>query len=972
MLRLLRAKCVFCHHFRLTRSQINAYRYKFLLLNHGLLEEAKNFDDEVQAKVEKPEGEISDEDTKEDTATFTAQKKYTLEMIRSKKSERTVLTEAVVEARKILFKDFIANISKNTAKCATCGGFSPTFRKERFVKIFMKPPSAKKYNANMQKDLKMINPLVILSRSGRQSAKSASKDIDKGVTDMNSPENDLEVYDSDDDMLLVRDGVVPSTKSTQSKQPVGKDVYLPPTFVHAAIVLLFENEDDILRLIYSPRSKGGHTGLSADMFFIDTCLVPPTRFRPENASDENSVTENDRNNLYKNILQVCETIRDIHHEISGKIIDSSRRPRNETDLKLVQLELQEHVNALVDKNSSRFGRNQRQAEGVKQILEKKEGLFRQNMMGKRVNFAARSVISPDPNIESNEIGVPPVFAKKLTYPEPVTNHNYYDLREAVLNGEDIWPGAVAIENEDGLVLSLKGKTADQRLAIANQLLAPSKPTLNGTVGKKVHRHLNNGDMLIMNRQPTLHKPSMMCHRARVLLGEKTIRMHYANCQTYNADFDGDEMNMHFPQNELARAEASMIADTNSQFLSCTAGEPLRGLIQDHISMGVHISNKDMFFDREEYHQLLYAGMRPENGNVEFMKIVQVNPAIWKPKPLWAGKQIITTILKNITPTTHAPLSMDAKTTTGPDRWGSTGREDGKVCIRDGEVLTGIFDKKQVGSSMGGIVHGIYETLGASAAGSFLSILGRMLTKLLHMRGFSCGVQDLILTPEGDRLRRNVLKNASQIGLEVAAKYVTLDSRTPSANDPELMRRLETVLRDDEKQKGLDELSKGQCHSLSTEVTKVCFPNNLIKLFPHNQMQAMTGSGAKGSAVNANQISCNLGQQVLEGRRVPVMVSGKSLPCFSRFDSSLRAGGFVQDRFLTGVKPQEYYFHAMAGREGLIDTAVKTSRSGYLQRCLIKGMEGLRVGYDCSVRDTADGSIVQFLYGEDGLDVGKSI
>jgi DNA-directed RNA polymerase beta' subunit len=192
-----------------------------------------------------------------------------------------------------------------------------------------------------------------------------------------------------------------------------------------------------------------------------------------------------------------------------------------------------------------------------------------------------------------------VFAKKLTYPEPVTNHNFYDLKEAVLNGPDKWPGAVAIENEQGQVIALKKKNYEERQALANQLLAPSSTFVNGSKNKKVHRHLNNGDIVIMNRQPTLHKPSMMAHRARVLPGEKTIRMHYANCNTYNADFDGDEMNMHFPQNEIARAEAATIADTDHQYLSATAGKPLRGLIQDHISMGVWLSSRDTFFTREE-------------------------------------------------------------------------------------------------------------------------------------------------------------------------------------------------------------------------------------------------------------------------------------------------------------------------------------------------------------------------------------
>ena len=169
--------------------------------------------------------------------------------------------------------------------------------------------------------------------------------------------------------------------------------------------------------------------------------------------------------------------------------------------------------------------------------------------------------------------------------------------------------------------------------------------------------------------------------------------------------------------------------------------------------------------------------------------------------------------------------------------------------------------------------------------------------------------------------------------------------------------------------GLDQVCNTQTAKLSTDITKVSLPLGLQKQFPHNQMQTMTTSGDKGSSVNASLISCNLGQQVLEGRRVPVMVSGKTLPSFRPFETKVRAGGYVTDRFLTGVKPQEYFFHTMAGREGLIDTAVKTSRSGYLQRCLIKGMEGLTSQYDNSVRDS-DGSMVQFLYGEDGLDVTK--
>lgn len=241
-----------------------------------------------------------------------------------------------------------------------------------------------------------------------------------------------------------------------------------------------------------------------------------------------------------------------------------------------------------------------------------------------------------------------------------------------------------------------------------------------------------------------------------------------------------------------------------------------------------------------------------------------------------------------------------------------------------------------------------------------------------MRAFTCGIDDLLLTPEGDRIRKEKLSHTAEIGREVALKYVTLDQTKVPDENAELRRRLEEVLRDDDKQSGLDSVTNAGTAKLSSEITQACIPKGLEKQFPRNQMQSMTISGAKGSGVNANLISCNLGQQVLEGRRVPVMISGKTLPSFRAFETDPMAGGFVRGRFLTGIKPQEYYFHAMAGREGLIDTAVKTSRSGYLQRCLIKGMEGLKAEYDTSVREASDGSIVQFLYGEDGLDITKQV
>jgi len=992
LLRLLRSTCAYCGHLKLHPAEINRFICKLRLVEHGLVKQVEELDNirlgsaatkGLSANAMEVE-ERSQDSEEEDGESL---KKWRNDFVRSAiksaggiKNRAAVAlekVEAVSEVRRGIVKEFLATIT--TAKtCGNCKGISPGWRKDRYSKIFRKPLPKRDKAKMVQAGFKAVNLLVRAAkeREAARQQKREDREVDEGIV-IDSEDTTSEEEGDDIDMLANETGMVPSAILDESatmkpsrikikeEQP---DEYVNAQEIHATISQLFHKEREILELIYNHRASKIAKPISADVFFIRDILIPPNRYRPEAETGDDEITEAPENTLYKNILTHCERLNQIRKEMSGVAPNSADRQRDFRDLQNAWVRLQDAVNSLIDsdRNPLQGAAAKQNADGIKQKLEKKEGLFRKNMMGKRVNFAARSVISPDPNIETNEIGVPPVFAKKLTYPEPVTNHNFYELKEAVLNGVDKWPGAAAIENENGQVINLRTKNFEERQALANQLLAPSNTTVTGARNKKVHRHLNNGDIVLMNRQPTLHKPSIMAHRARVLPGEKTIRMHYANCHTYNADFDGDEMNMHFPQNEIARAEALQIADTDHQYLAATAGKPLRGLIQDHISMGVWLTNRDTFFTREDYYQLLYGCLRPEDNQTISDRIETIPPALVKPRPLWTGKQIITTVLRNITPDTHPGLTLLGKSTSA-GHWGDDS-EDGIVIIHAGELLCGILDKAQLGPTSGGFIHSIYEAYGHTIAGKLLSILGRLLTKLLNMRAFSCGMDDLLLTESGETNRREKLLRADTIGLEVATKYVTLEGKI-KANDEALRSRLQDVLRDDAKQTGLDQITNKQTAQLSTEITTACLPKGLQKPFPRNQMQAMTSSGAKGSPVNANLISCNLGQQVLEGRRVPVMVSGKTLPSFKPFETKIRAGGYITDRFLTGVKPQEYYFHAMAGREGLIDTAVKTSRSGYLQRCLIKGMEGLKSEYDNSVRDS-DGSMVQFLYGEDGLEVTK--
>ena len=510
-------------------------------------------------------------------------------------------------------------------------------------------------------------------------------------------------------------------------------------------------------------------------------------------------------------------------------------------------------------------------------------------------------------------------------------------------------------------------TLEQRKALASQLLTPSTHDVAHSVNKKVYRHIKNRDVVIMNRQPTLHKASMMGHKVRVLPGEKTLRLHYANTGAYNADFDGDEMNMHFPQNENARAEALNLANTDSQYLTPTSGSPVRGLIQDHISAGVWLTSKDSFFSREEYQQYVYGCIRPEDGHATRSRLITVAPAVIKPVPLWTGKQIITTVLLNTCPSNMPGINLDSKNKIKNEYWAKSSEEN-HVIFRNGELLCGILDKSQYGASKFGVVHSLHEVYGPDVAAKVLSVLGRLFTNYIMATAFTCGMDDLRLTEEGNKWRNDILKTSVDIGRSAAAEVTNLDKDVKS-DDSELLKRLEEILRDDNKLGILDAITSSKVNSITSQVVSKCIPDGTMKKFPYNSMQAMALSGAKGSNVNVSQIMCLLGQQALEGRRVPVMVSGKTLPSFKPFETDARAGGYIKGRFYSGIRPQEYYFHCMAGREGLIDTAVKTSRSGYLQRCLTKQLEGVHISYDNTVRD-ADGTLIQFLYGGDAVDITK--
>ncbi|KAJ1771957.1 hypothetical protein IW140_002938 [Coemansia sp. RSA 1813] len=1045
--RFLQGCCPYCHKFTFNRVTATRYVAKLRLLEYGLVQEANDLDDLLprtnKTGIDLEDGEDNDISTSEDLAPGSKSKKggetseqyidrinaYVKEKL-SASDKSTYKVTMVNQIRRALIKELVGR-SRN-ANCQNCRGPVPKLRRDGFLKIFREPLTRKQQTAQQTKGLTYRDVMSLDVAGIEKEIKSKQKQAQGGTDTEEGDDSDVEsekesdIESGDEEMESgaknTYDSIDAHPKKTSS-QPQRTSVFITPTHLRNHLRLLFSNEPEIVRLLFQQRDPqmatavealGGSNprGLTltrpgnlrssialADMFFIEALPVAPTKFRPASIMGDD-VMENPHNVYLGQVLKTCVRLRDlVNHDANGRQTngrESSDVARAVEEGSLFEhvvnswVQLQQAVNNVMDSSKNpTLGKNGKSPDpGIRQLLEKKEGLFRQNMMGKRVNFAARSVISPDPNLESDEVGVPPVFAKKLTYPEPVTPHNVKEMRQLVINGPDVWPGAVSVQHEDGSLVYLDRLSHESRVALANQLLTPQESASTVSplgnmfttrafgVNKKVFRHLRNGDMVVMNRQPTLHRASMAGMRAHVLPGERTLRFHYMNCNQFNSDFDGDEMNMHFPQSEAARSELRNIMGADVTYLNPTNGGPLRGLIQDSVDGGVILTKRDTMLTRSEYQELVYWALRPETqSHLPDGKVQLLPPAIFKPKPMWTGKQVVSTLILNLT-WGYAPLNMISKNKIGAALWGKFASEEERVLVLDGELLIGVLDKSQFGAAAYGLIHSIYELYTPTHAGRMLSILGRLFLRYLQEIGFSCRMEDLLFDKEGDALRKEINSQQGPQAIQATLDFLGMGDYKPEQleSDPRIRQefhdRMEEVTRDQYKLAQLDGTVQNAMSLLSSGLTGKCLPKHLHLPFPHNNMSVMTTSGAKGSNVNFSQITCGLGQQSLEGRRVPLMVSGKSLPSFAPFDSTGRAGGYIGSRFLTGLKPQEFYFHCMSGREGLIDTAVKTSRSGYLQRCLIKHLEGIKVHYDYSVRD-ADGSIIQFQYGEDALDVLKA-
>jgi len=664
-------------------------------------------------------------------------------------------------------------------------------------------------------------------------------------------------------------------------------------------------DEDVAFMGFNPR------WCRPDWMICSVLAIPPPQVRPSVVQENNQRSEDD---LTHKLFEIIKTNKML---ITKMDTEGSKANKNYID-ELTNV-LQYHIATLVDNQipgvAPSAQRGGRPLKSIQQRLGSKEGRIRYNLQGKRVEFSARSVITPDPNISIAELGVPMKIAMNLTVPERVTDYNRDKLYKLVQNGTATYPGAKTLVRADGRMISLAHVKTNEIVLY------------NGDI---INRHLMDGDMVLFNRQPTLHRMSMMGHRVRVL-PYNTFRLNVSVTAPYNADFDGDEMNAHIPQSSEAIQELQDIAAVPYQMISPRHQKPVIKVVQDALLGSYRITKQGDTFTRKEMMNLMMWNKRFDGKLPE--------PEIVNGAPRWSGQQVLGSLLPAI--------NSDLKNKFYDD----DSNPNNMVKIRDGMIQgSGIVDDDVLNKTGVGIVHTTYNDFGANAAVNLIDSVQSTIEAYLIMSGFSIGLSDLVADDKTLSTMNDIVqarkKEIDEIVLQVHMDL--FDNSTGRSNQDEFEGQVFGKLN-----KAIEELGKLGQKALAQE----------------NRLISMLKAGSKGSTINVSQMVACVGQQNIEGRRIPFGFTDRTLPHYKKFDDGAEARGFVENSFVKGLTPQEFFFHAMSGREGLIDTAVKTAETGYIQRQMVKAMEDLVTQHDGTVRD-ARGGIVQFHYGEDGISCTK--
>ncbi|ESS09242.1 MAG: DNA-directed RNA polymerase, subunit A' [uncultured archaeon A07HN63] len=643
-------------------------------------------------------------------------------------------------------------------------------------------------------------------------------------------------------------------------------------------------------------------GSRPEWMILTVLPVPPVTARPSITLDNGQRSEDDLTHKLVDIIRINQRFMENREAGAPQLIIED----------LWEL-LQYHVTTFVDNEISGTPparhRSGRPLKTLSQRLKGKEGRFRGSLSGKRVNFSARTVISPDPTLSLNEVGVPDRVASEMTITINVTERTIEEAKQYVSNGPETHPGANYVKRPDGRRLKVTEKNCEE---LATKIEA----------GWEVNRHLIDGDIVIFNRQPSLHRMSIMAHEV-VVMPYKTFRLNTTVCPPYNADFDGDEMNMHALQTEEARAEARVLMRVQEQMLSPRFGENIIGAIQDHISGTYLLTHDNPEFTETQALDLLRATQvddlpEPDGENEE--------------GPYWTGRTIFSLLLPD-------GLDLEFESSAGDT-----------VLIENGELVEGTIDEDAVGAFGGEVVDTVIKKHSKTRARILVNEVAALAMRSIMHFGFSIGIDDESIPPVAEEQVNEAIDTAYDRVEELIEAYEAgeLESLPGRSVDETLEMKIMQTL--------------GKARDSAGEIAEEHFDDD-------NPAVVMANSGARGSMLNLTQMAGCVGQQAVRGERINRGYEDRTLAHYEQDDLSADAHGFVENSYRSGLNPQEFFFHAMGGREGLVDTAVRTSKSGYLQRRLINALSELEVKYDGTVRDTSD-RVVQFEFGEDGTSPTK--
>lgn len=726
-----------------------------------------------------------------------------------------------------------------------------------------------------------------------------------------------------------------------------------------------------------------------EALLFEVLPVPPPRVRPWVVRDGEKL-DDDLTDKINSILKINLRLKEDREKIAGITSTfSTKKGRksgklSEADRQSLIDDLQLHVWTYVDnrKEMSKLSSGGRAHKGIADRIIGKEGRVQSNVCGKRTDFSGRTVIIPGgPLLRHDEFGVPRSFASVLTVPEPVSQWNLVLWQKEIDNGNVIY---VRRFN--------KKLNVQENINIISATKNFTKPFLL-EVGDTIETKLRDGHIIVPNRQPTLRVESMMGARVKII-DDKAMRIPLSATKPFNADCDGDEMNIHVAQSFSARAECSTVMEIAYHIVSPQHNSPVMGPIQNGLLGAYLLTNewkpttschlqyeptpltreRDMKIDKlamskkgkkrktidveietifKEYAEKIKVTPFTETFifNDEFANMIMAADISMERYNNFInrGKLFYPQYIVNNKLTRMIPGKLAMSIVFPPDfsfkRKTDVLKDKPFFLVEKGIILpeSGPMEKKSIGIGKNSVIHVLYNMYSPSAASQFISEVQFIADRFMPMYGVSMGISDCLTTS------KTIIAEALS---DVSSKCAIILNSNKSIEDKE--REVNTEL--------------NGILGISTKLAQTSMNKD-----DRNGLIIMKKSGAKGNDANNGQISAFVGQQNVNGKRMPLTLCNdtRALPHFEPGDNSPEARGMIYNNYLHGLTFYETFFHAAAGRIGVIDTAVKTAESGYLQKKLTQKLGDFKAWIDGSVRD-ANGSILQFVYGGDGFNPRRLI